>query len=148
MIVQWYGLMGEWLSQWSAKPSTAVRIRFRPPERYLFGNAFFVFVQVVRLLGSTLWLALRKVFDLRLQDIILLGASTTAQHLADTAVQYAQCHLHQQFQHTIIRLHIERRDYPYEAIPSPFNTVTIDYFTNTALFWLGLFQKSNGSDML
>ena len=41
MIVQWYGLMGEWLSQWSAKPFTAVRIRFRPPERYLFGNAFF-----------------------------------------------------------------------------------------------------------
>ena len=66
MIVQWYGLMGEWLSQWSAKPSTAVRIRFRPPERYLFGNAFFVFVQVLRLLGPTPWLALRKVFDLRL----------------------------------------------------------------------------------
>ena len=43
MIVQWYGLMGEWLSQWSAKPFTAVRIRFRPPlNAVIFDSVFFV----------------------------------------------------------------------------------------------------------
>ena len=37
--------MGEWLNQRSAKPSTAVRIRFRPPKTSLqvFVEGFLVF---------------------------------------------------------------------------------------------------------
>ena len=39
-----YGLMGEWLNQRSAKPSTAVRIRFRPLlKRYSSEWRFFCF---------------------------------------------------------------------------------------------------------
>ena len=39
------GLMGEWLNQRSAKPSTAVRIRFRPPKTSLqvFVERFLIF---------------------------------------------------------------------------------------------------------
>ena len=36
------GLMGEWLNQRSAKPSTAVRIRFRPLNATWLGSVFFV----------------------------------------------------------------------------------------------------------
>ena len=40
------GLMGEWLSQWSAKPFTAVRIRFRPQKAINFKLVAFLYLYV------------------------------------------------------------------------------------------------------
>ena len=40
------GLMGEWLNQRSAKPSTAVRIRFRPHQNSVRNHSNAVFLLI------------------------------------------------------------------------------------------------------
>ncbi len=43
VVVKAYGTLDEWLSQWSAKPCTAVRIR-QVPQRALEGALFFIVI--------------------------------------------------------------------------------------------------------